>query len=162
MPRWIFERCCSDPGHCTNAGTEKKLDTDFMNLHGVLIRQFLGMGVRNFKVIHSCCTPTANTAARMKELWKVMERDGIHFTAEGYQNLADRCMVCVKALLESTGKEERHSTFFWRGFKSTVDSKCIAVHRQHNTWRRGLPHGSRGLSSRGRFPPRGFHPYRRN
>jgi hypothetical protein len=21
MPRWIFEQCCSDPGHCTDAGT---------------------------------------------------------------------------------------------------------------------------------------------
>jgi hypothetical protein len=99
-----------------------------MNLRGVLIRQFVGMGVRNFKVMDSCCTttctPTANTAACVKELRKVVERDGIHFTAEGYQNLADRCTVCVKALLESTGKEEGHSTFFWRGFKSTVGHKA--------------------------------------
>jgi hypothetical protein len=48
------------------------------------------------------------------------ERDGINFTAEGYQNLANRCMTCVKALLESTGKEKRHITFFWHGFKETV------------------------------------------
>jgi hypothetical protein len=72
MPRFIFGSCCNDPGHCTNFGHEnyeQKLLTDFMALRGVLIRQLVEMGARNFKVMDSCCTtsctPTANTNARL-------------------------------------------------------------------------------------------------
>jgi hypothetical protein len=35
----------------------------------------------------------------LSELRKVTEKDGIHFTLEEYQNLADRCTACLKALL---------------------------------------------------------------
>jgi hypothetical protein len=98
--------------------------TDVMNLRGVLIRQLVEMEVRNFKAVDSCCTtactPTANATARVTELRKVTEKDGIHFTAEGHQNLAGDECSCIKTLIESTVKESRHITFFWRGFKGTV------------------------------------------
>jgi hypothetical protein len=136
----------------------------------VLIRQLVEMGVRNFKVVDRCCTtacsPTANTTARVTELRKVTEKDGIHFTAEGHQNLAKRCTSCIKTLIEGTVKEPRHITFFWRGFKSTVGSKRIAAHRQHsirghNARGRGMQHGGRGSASLGRSMSQGFHPFRR-
>jgi hypothetical protein len=111
MTRWIFERCCNDPGHCTNFGHENyghKLLTDFMALREVLIRQLVEMGARNFKVMDSCCTtsctPTANTNARLDGLQVVTEKDGIHFTSDGFKNLAKRCMVCIISLLESMEK----------------------------------------------------------
>jgi hypothetical protein len=108
MPRWIFERCCDDPGHCTNFGSEnymQKLLTDFMTLRRVLIRQMVSMGVKNFKVMDSCCTttcaPTSNTTTQLDGLRAVSEKDGVHFTSEGCRNLANRCTVCIKGLLES-------------------------------------------------------------
>jgi hypothetical protein len=140
MPRWIFERCCNDPGHCTNFGHENyrhKLLTDFMTLRGVLIRQLVEMGARNFKVMDSCCTtscaPTANTNVRLDGLRVVTEKDGIHFTSVGYKNLASRCTVCIKSLLESADKEHGQKSFFWRGFKSTVGAKRLTVqkNREH-------------------------------
>jgi hypothetical protein len=77
--------------------------TDVMNLRGVLIRQLVEMEVRNFKDVDSCCTtactPTANTTARVTELRKVLEKDGIHFTAEGHQNLAGDACSCIKTLI---------------------------------------------------------------
>jgi hypothetical protein len=169
MPRWVFALCCRDPGHCTNAGTEnyeQHLLTDFMHLHGILIRQLVGMGIKNFKVMDSCCTttcsPTANTAARLKELRKVTEKDGIHFTQAGYQNLADRCMVCIRALLVNHGKEERLSTFFWRDSRAPGGpsaSHCAASISHMGEARHTVAGGS---LSRGRITLQGFHPYRRN
>jgi hypothetical protein len=144
MLRWIFERCCDDPGHCTNFGSEnygQKLLTDFMTLRGVLIRHMVGMGVKNFKVMDSCCTttcaPTSNTTARLDGLRAVSEKDGVHFTSEGCRNLANRCTVCIKGLLENTGKEHGHRTFFWRGFKSTVGAKLTIVKKRQGAPGRG-------------------------
>jgi hypothetical protein len=169
MPRWIFERCFNDPGHCTNFGHENyghKLLTDFMSLRGVLIRQLVEMGARNFKVMDSCCTtscaPTANTNARLDGLRVVTEKDGIHFTSDGYKNLFSRCTVCIKSLLESTDKEHGHKSFFWRGFKSSVGAKCLTVQKNRGAQGHGLHCRGTAVSDRGRFPPRGFHPYRRN
>jgi hypothetical protein len=168
MPRWIFERCCNDPGHCTNFGQGNyglKLLTDFMSLKGVLIRQLVEMGARNFKVMDSCCTsscaPTANTNAWLEGL-RVVTENGIHFTSAGYKNLASRCTVCIKSLLESTVKVHGHKVFFWRGFKSTVGPKQLTVQKKQGALGHGSQRGGRAVSHQGRFPPRGFHPYRRN
>jgi hypothetical protein len=95
----------------------------------------------------------------LEGLQGVTEKDGIHFTSEGYQNLADRCTVRIKALLENMEKEHGHCTFFWRGYKSTVGAKRIAVQRKQGAQGRGMHHGDRIASHCGRFPPRGFHPY---
>ncbi len=138
MLRWIFERCCDDSGHCTNFGSEnfgQKLLTDFMTLRGVLIRQLVGMGLKNFKVMDSCCTtscaPTSNTTARLDGLRAVSEKYGVHFTQEGRENLASRCTVCIKGLLDSTGKEHGLRIFFWRGFRSNVGAKVTMLKKRH-------------------------------
>jgi hypothetical protein len=56
--------------------------TEFFQLCGMLLRHLVGMGVKNFKVMDTCCTTnctsTANTAKRLSELQKVTEKDGIH------------------------------------------------------------------------------------
>jgi hypothetical protein len=87
----------------TNVETEyfeHQLLTEFLQLRGALIRQLVGMGVKNFKVLDSCCATScnhsANAATRSSELSKVTEKDGIHFLLEGYQNLTD---MCLKTLL---------------------------------------------------------------
>jgi hypothetical protein len=144
--------------------------TDFMSLRGLLIRLLVDMGKKNFKVVDSCCTtsciPTANTSARIKELHKVMDKNGVHFTTDGHQNMAKRCTACIKALIQSKSKKSKHSTHFWRGFKSPVGSKRTALHRpgstrgQHGRGQ-GPQHGGRGQILCGRTMSRSYHPYRR-
>jgi hypothetical protein len=171
MPRWIFERCCYDHGHCTNLGSEnygQKLLTDFMALRGVLIRQMVGMGVKNFKVMDSCCTttcaPTANTTTRLDRLWVVPENDGVHFKPEGYTNLADRCTVCIKGLVGKHGKGAWASHFFLERLQKHSGSKNHSSEKKARCTRtRHARRGGGGMAHyRGRHPPRGFHPYRWN
>jgi hypothetical protein len=163
IPRYLFSRCCSDTGHCTNAQDpeySEKLLSDFLRLRNDLIKNLVAAGVTNFKVLDACCTTagatTANAKTRITDLMRVTARDGIHFTVEGYQNLASRSQVCIRALLTTPPRKEKPFLSFWRGFKSPIGSKRVpSVHTPSNRGRGG------GGSLRP-FRHRGFHPYRKN
>ncbi len=57
----------------------------YTNLRNTLIRHLVASGLRNFKVLASCCMTdcisTANTATRLDALRTATAQDGIHFTA---------------------------------------------------------------------------------
>jgi hypothetical protein len=53
----------------------------------------------------------------------VTASDGVHFVAAGYQNLAMRSKVCIRALLSAPPRPVKPSSHFWRGFKSPFGSK---------------------------------------
>jgi lysophospholipase L1-like esterase len=129
-PRYLFSRCCNDSGHCTNAQDKdycERLLTSFLQQRNDLIKNLVAAGVTNFKVLDACCmtagATTANTKTRITDLKGVTARDGVHFVAEGYQNLAARSQVCIRALLTAPSRPVRPSASFWRGFKSPVGSK---------------------------------------
>jgi hypothetical protein len=105
LPRYLFARCCNDAAHCTNSGKDdfsKNLLEGFMRLRNDLIKNLIQNGLTNFKVLDSCCVtdclPTAVIPERLKGLQKVTARDGIHFSEEGYRNLAKRADKCLKTL----------------------------------------------------------------
>jgi hypothetical protein len=162
IPRYLFSRCCDDNSHCTNANGDRyqeNLLSGFQQLRGILIKQLVAAGVKNFKVLDTCCTTTcattANTKTRLAELKTVTAKDGVHYVAAGYHNLATRCIVCLKSLLGSAPREERPRSFFWRGFKSPIGSSRIATMRppaQRGGWSHRMSKGN----------SRGFHPYRKN
>jgi hypothetical protein len=60
-------------------------------------------GLTNFKVLDVCCattcTPTSNLPDRINSLRNVFAEDGVHFTPNGYNNLAKRTIGCLKTLL---------------------------------------------------------------
>jgi hypothetical protein len=159
-PRYLFSRCCNDTAHCTNANDTdycEKLLTGFLQQRNELIKNLVSAGVTNFKVLDACCmtagATTANTKTRVTDLKHVTARDGVHFVAEGYRNLAARSQACIRALLSAPSGTVKKSTGFWRGFKSPVGSKRAT--------------SAPFFSSRGRgggrpFRHRGFHPYRKN
>jgi hypothetical protein len=129
LPRYLFSRCCSDSGHCTNANDAdycETLLTGFLQQRGDLIKTLVAAGVTNFKVLDACCTTTcattANTKTRLTDLRGVTASDGVHFVAEGYQNLAARSQVCIRALLSAPPRTVKTATSFWRGFKSPIGS----------------------------------------
>jgi hypothetical protein len=160
IPRYLFARCCNEAGHCTNASNAdyaETLLTGFLKLRNELIRLLVSAGIKNFKVLDSCCTTacttTANTKNRLTNLKSVTAKDGIHYVAAGYQNLAVRSLSCLRTLLSESPCQSKPVSHFWRGFKSTRGSKRAITTRHSHSRGRG---GSKPLHARG------FHPYRRN
>jgi hypothetical protein len=54
LPRYLFSRCCSGNGHCTNANDpeyQSTLMSGFVWLKNYLIKQLVSHGVTNFKVM---------------------------------------------------------------------------------------------------------------
>jgi hypothetical protein len=162
IPRYLFSRCCDDNGHCTNANGgryQENLLSGFQQLRGSLIKQLVSAGVKNFKVLDTCCTTTcattANTKTRLSELKTVTAKDGVHYVAAGYRNLANRSISCLNSLLEGPSREEKPKSFFWRGFKSPTGSIRITTVRppaQRGGWSHRMTRGN----------ARGFHPYLKN
>jgi hypothetical protein len=162
IPRYLFSRCCDDTGHCTNANKDNyptELLSGFLQLRNSLIKTLVTAGLKNFKVLDTCCTTTgattANTKTRLTDLRSVTAKDGVHYVAAGYRNLATRSLSCLKTMLANPSREDRNRSFFWRGFKSPRGSNRVGPPKP--TTGRG---GGNNRSARGNH--RGFHPYRRN
>jgi lysophospholipase L1-like esterase len=163
LPRYLFARCCDDAGHCTNfdqSDFAQNLLSGFIQLRNLLIRTLVQKGLKNFKVLDTCCVTscktTANIAERLSEMKKVTAKDGIHFVATGYGKSAARATTSLVAMMAAPRSEETKSTHFWRGFKSFHVSREPKISLPGPTKSRG-----RGYPSGSRFT-RGFHPYRRN
>ncbi len=162
LPRYLFARCCDDAGHCTNfdqSDFAQNLLSGFIQLRNLLIRTLVQKGLKNFKVLDTCCVTsckaTANIADRLSEMKKVTAKDGIHFVAAGYGNLAARVTVSLVAMMAAPRREEIKSVHFWRGFKSFHGSRepKIPLPGPSKSRGRGYPRGGRLT--------RGFHQYYR-
>jgi hypothetical protein len=177
LPRYLFSRCCSDKGHCTNAGDKdfsENLLSGFILLRNELIRCLVQNGLTNFKVLDVCCattcTTTSNLTERLTALRGVLAEDGVHFTPPGYNNLAKRTVSCLKTLLTEKPKVTKKHTFFWRGYRSPHGSLANNPVRSVRGWVgsstsntvRGNSYGRSRVSQSGRFTrSRFFHPYKR-
>jgi hypothetical protein len=112
LPRYLFSRCCSDKGHCTNAADPEfpsEMLSGFIKQRNELIRLLVQNGLTDFKVMDTCCTTsciqTANIQTRLGELAKVTSDDGVHYNAIGRKNLAERTVKCLISVL-SNGKSQ--------------------------------------------------------
>ncbi len=128
-PRYLFSRCCSDSSHCTNANDSnfaEQILSGFLRQRTELIRQLVQSGLSNFKVLDSCCTTdcaaTASIPERLAALKKTTWNDGVHHTVDGYKNLAQRSIACLKGLIKNPKTKTKKSAYFWRGFRSPVGS----------------------------------------
>jgi hypothetical protein len=162
LPQYLFARCCADAGHCTNFGQPdfaQNLLFGFIQLRNLLIRSLVQKGLKNFKVLDTCCVTTCKTTAnlndRVIEMRKVTSKDGVHFVAAGYGNLAARVTASLIALAAAPRRENKSTVHFWRGFKSDIGSLKPKVPVTVTV--RGRGHNS----LRGRHFARGFHPYHR-
>jgi hypothetical protein len=124
-----------------------------------LIRSLVQKGLKNFKVLDTCCVTTckatANLNDRVVEMRKVTSKDGVHFVAAGYGNLAARVTASLVALAAAPRREPKSIVHFWRGFKSDIGSMKPKVSVSVTV--RGRGHSN----LRGRRLARGFHPYHR-
>jgi hypothetical protein len=157
IPRYLFACCCNDAGHCTNASNADYAETllaGFLRLRNELIRTLVAAGIKNFKVLDSCCTTacttTANTKNRLTHLKSVTAKDGIHYVAAGYQHLAARSLSCLRTILSESMRQTKPTAHFWRGFKSIRGSKRALIARHSR---------ERGEGGSFSHRARGFHPY---
>jgi hypothetical protein len=129
LPRYLFTRCCSDNGHCTNVydiDFSTTMLSGFIKQRNELIKHLVQGGLTNFKVIDTCCmtscVQTANIQNRLAELKKVLSDDGVHYNTMGRKYLAERTIKCLGTIMTTAKKTVKKNTFFWRGFCSTRGS----------------------------------------
>jgi hypothetical protein len=76
---------------------------DFTQLRHTLIRRLVAHGLKNFKVLDTCCitgcVSTATTTSRLSELRQVTAKDWVHFVTAGYKHLAAAYISALKSLL---------------------------------------------------------------
>ncbi len=160
LPRYLFSGCCRQSGHSTNVGDPNHSNTllsDTIGLRNHLKKFASSLGIKRCRVLDSCCVadcPTiANTLSRLEARKKVSAQDGVHFTADGYTNMAN-AILRGESQLSETSKMFRSAkqSHYWRGFRSIRGSHFAE-------FARGISRGEK--SDRGGRQTRKFHPYRR-
>jgi hypothetical protein len=165
MPRYVGGGCCGNPTHSTNVGTDDHAATilsKIANLRAVQKEELLKMGAKNFWLLDGVASILGYEPKRDRPSTKqcadkvkiVIGRDNVHFTREGYENIAQCIFVSILGMFKGTlTKSERTSavnisgtglkkpTFFWRGFASPVGAPGLPENSSHKTAR--------------------FHPYKR-
>ncbi len=135
-----------------------------------LVEEESSVLVGSSKVLDVCCvtqcTTTASILERLKEFRNVFAEDGIHYTPNGYNNLAKRTIGCLRTLLTEKPKVVKKHTFFWRGYRSPHGSLANNPVRLSRglvgSSVRGNNHGrARGAMVGRRSRSRFFHPYNR-
>jgi hypothetical protein len=152
LPRYLILRCCNDKGQCTKANEKdfpEKLLSGYIQQCNELIRSLVQTGLTDFKVLDACCvfscTTTASIPDRLRELQKVASEDGVHFNGQGYSNLAQRTISCLKTILTEKPKCVQKHTFFWRGYSSVHGS--MTTHATHLRTNRGEGGTIRGVGN---------------
>jgi hypothetical protein len=125
-----------------------------------LIKELIANGVKNLKVLDTCSVTalnsTANTSSRIAALAEVTAQDGVHFSPDGYFNLARSIGARIDSLAETGPPKKRQKQYFWRGFRSAwgSDKPSASPGPQGNL----AAIRGRSWSLNGR---RHFHPYRK-
>jgi hypothetical protein len=156
LPRYLFDPCCQQEGHCTNVGMQShagKLLGDVMALRNRLKRTMVSKLGSRVWITDSCC-PTGEAAdmnipERITALRDVCAKDGVHFTLTGYRNVA----TVVAGLVIDHGKgagtrpllkaqssaavvlSGRSGQYMWHGFVSPSGSRTylsMSARKSHN------------------------------
>jgi hypothetical protein len=161
--RYVFDTCCTQDTHCTNVRKEthaaeilQKAD----HLRNVLKSELNRLGVPNFRVTEGWTSLLGAKYSSRQEnvnaLRHLTAADGVHFTRDGYENLAMAIHNSIMskdklAAVVSRAGNGRMGTFFWRGFISPNGSarpKFSAAGYSAN--KRTRPHLHKNSNKRGR------------
>jgi len=155
QPRYLFGSCCKDATHCTNVTQPdhaSKLLGATIHLREVLKKKLVGKTAANFWISDSCLAGTVKTGCTVTErctsLKTVFAQDQVHFSMEGYRNIAKNISDVVRDI--SAGKVGRCShlnrtaasgvsgvgrNHFWRGISSPVGSCKPSKIPHHHKYR---------------------------
>jgi hypothetical protein len=144
LPRYLFNGCCLSKDHCVgtdSADYVKKLLQETLALRSVCRNSLAKLGKKKAWVpdfignLLPACNGIEEQAAGLKH---VMAADSVHFTAHGYEKIADTVVKLCKTHLEkldsaaslvSAGPVSvKPKTFYWRGFVSPVGSLRPSAH----------------------------------
>jgi hypothetical protein len=128
--RYVFDTCCSQDTHCTNVRGEKHA-SEILNkadhLRNVMKGELNRLGVPNFRVTEGWTNilgvKYTSREDNVSALRHFTTADGVHFTRDSYENLANAIHNTVTskdkiAAVNSRAGNRRRGTFFWRGFIS--------------------------------------------
>ncbi len=165
LTRYLFAGCCKQNDHSANVGDPdhaKTMLTDVIGLRNTLKKFVSGLGLNRCRVLDSCCvtdcTATANLETRLDHLRTITASDGVHFSADGYNNLVKNIVSNMETTSVKVANAPRNTCpHFWRGFRSPIGS--IHPTSSNSGSRRGHNLKLRAGHGRGFIPP--FHPYRK-
>jgi hypothetical protein len=133
LPRYVFGACCSNPGHCTNITLENHTSTILSKAEHLraLLKSELGRhGVTKHWVLDGWRDLIGVKGQDRKEsihsLSQVTAADNVHFTKEGYENLAHAINSTIGEKEKITagnvhaGTAGRRGSFSWRGYLSPL------------------------------------------
>jgi hypothetical protein len=131
LPRFLHGGCCNLAGHCPNVTKQEhagKLLGEVTGLRNCLKKHVAGLGIANCTVLDTCCVTgcisTADLQTRVREIKKVTAKDNIHFTAEGYANIARHILSAQRPARSTThtapAQQSEAKKHYWRGFRSSV------------------------------------------
>ncbi len=166
LPRYVFGACCSNPDHCINSTAENHMSTILTKAEHLraLLKSELGRhGVTKHWVLEGWRDLIGVKGQDQKEsihsLSQVTAADNVHFTKEGYENLAHAIDSVIGSREKitvgntSAGATGRRGSFFWRGFTSPVGStrpRFTATNYNANKQGRQPPNGGGGSSRKRR------------
>jgi lysophospholipase L1-like esterase len=160
QPRYLFSGCCEDSTHCTNLKKEghgESVLSATLKLRGVLKKRLEKCLSIQYRILDTCGAivdaPDKSVSTKLAELPGLMAKDGVHWTKEGYKNLASNVVLAVQRLQAGdTSKTDTAASFtvagtgrhHWRGFTSPVGSKLPCSQHNWQKWAKGRPHQNHG------------------
>jgi hypothetical protein len=165
LPRYVYGGCCTNSTHCSNAKEDthsfdmlRKVDHLRALLKGELARH----GVVKHWVMDGwkdlVGVKGQNRDEDMTSLRHVTGTDNVHFTKEGYENLAAaihatintrRSVSAARSNVAGTEAAGKKQQYFWRGFVSpTGSSRPKFTATSYNNSKRGRMHPYRGRGRR--------------
>jgi hypothetical protein len=137
LPRYVFRGCCPEFAHAPNVAEQEhasEILSKGTHLRGILKKQLLGSGLQKFWVCEAgkvlMPTSCANASDFLLYLQEISQKDGVHFTSEGYHNFAKNVREIILTKLERvlSGQSSAASVlsgstrrrWYWRGFQSPV------------------------------------------
>ena len=159
LPRYVFGPCCGEGAHCVNLKEENYAMTHLgrtEHLRHLLKAELHKQGVTKHWVMEGWRDIVGVENSTRKEditsLRHVTGSDNVHFTREGYENLASSIhstvteKVQISAARPVTGPGTgKRASYFWRGFVSPVGSARPRFSAgAYNASKRGRPHPYRG------------------
>jgi hypothetical protein len=134
LPRYEFDTCCTQESHCTNVRRDKHASEVLSkadHFRNVMKGELNRLGVPNFRIMDGWTdilgVKHTSREENVSSLCHFTSADGVHFTRDGYENLANAIHNTVMSRNKSAAANSftgngRRGSFFWRGFISPMGS----------------------------------------
>jgi hypothetical protein len=116
--RYYRETCCENREHCTNVGQigyRRSMISELQNIKEAMGKQCREDGLSLYKVASTLDLVGIKVPMEEEELEKLLGKDAVHITGEGYLALAASTMKMVESRRTLFAEEKRERAWMWRG-----------------------------------------------